>query len=213
MSGLFSSVTPIPLGDSRSAHIIFCGLGRIVFRLPSDRFDIRDVERYVMGLGFLVEGWCRRRGLIAFWFRRLFEALALIFKGKEAYRLRTLLDGGFRLFISTEAGNRVLALTIIELDGDVTSRLAIDDEWLIRVHEANVRYGLLIWRSTLQAILGFIKLALRMQFASTILALISTPAPLYAVYACLRFLPYTLIMPIFFSIMAYIAYVLGRSLC
>jgi len=212
MSGLFSSVTSIPLGDSRSAHIIFCGLGRIVFRLPSDRFDICDVERYVKGLRSLVEEWCRKR-LVAFWFRRLFEALALIFRRKEAYRLRTLPDEGFRLVISTEAGNRVLALTIIELDGDVTSRLSLGDEWLIRVHEANVRYGLLIWRSTLQAILGFIKLALRVQFASTILALISTSAPLYAVYAHLGSLPYTLIMPIFFSILAYIAYVLRRSLC
>jgi len=212
MPGLFSSVIPIPLGDDRSAQILFCGLGHIIFRLPSDRFDIRDVEAYVRGLSAVMEDLCRRE-LVAFWFRRLFEALTLIFKRKEAYRLRTLLDEDFRLVISTEAGNRALALTIIELDGDVTSRLTIDEKWLIRVHEANVYYGLLIWRSTLQAILGFIKLALRVQFASTILALISTPAPLYAVYACLGFLPYTLIMPIFFSIMAYIAYVLRRSLC
>ena len=159
-----------------------------------------------------MEELCRRR-LVAFWFRRLFEALALIFKGKEAYRLRTLLDEGFRLVISTEAGSRVLALTIIELDGDVTSRLSLGDEWLIRVHKANVRYGLLIWRSTLHAILGFIKLALRIQFASTILALISTPASFYAVYARFASLPYMLIMPFFFSILAYIAYVLRRSLC
>ncbi len=212
MSGLFSSAIPIHLGDGRSAHIIFCGLGHIIFRLPSDRFDIRDVGAYVRGLSAVMEDLCRR-GIVAFWFKRLFEALALIFRRKEAYRLRTLLDEGFRLVISTEAGNRALALTIIELDGDVTSRLTIDEKWLIRVHEANVRYGILIWRSTLQAILGFIKLALRVQFASTILALISTPAPLYAVYARLGSLPYTLIMPIFFSIMAYIAYVLRRSLC
>jgi len=200
------------LGDDRSAHIMFCGLGHIVFRLPSDRFAIRDIEQYVRGLRSLVEEQCRR-GLVTFWFKRLFEALALIFKRKEAYRLRTFIDEGFRLVISTEAGNRALALTIIELDGDVTSRLSLDEEWLIRVHQANVRYGLLIWRSTLQVILGFIKLALRIQFASTILALIFTPASFYAMYACLGSLRYMLIMPVFFSILACIAYVLRRSLC
>jgi len=212
MPRLFSSAIPIPLGDGRSAHITFCGLGRIVFRLPADRFGIRDVERYIRGLNAVMEALCRGR-LITFWFRRLFEAIAIIFKRKKAYRLRTLSDEGFRLVISTEVGNRSLALTIIELDGDVTSRLSLDEEWLIRVHQANVRYGLLIWRSTLQVILGFIKLALRIQFASTILALIFTPASFYAMYACLGSLRYMLIMPVFFSILACIAYVLRRSLC
>jgi len=212
MSGLFSSAIPIPLGDGRSAHITFYGLGHIIFRLPSDRFGIRDVERYIRGLRSLAMQ-PRRGRLITFWFRRLFEAIALIFKRKKAYRLRTLSDEGFRLVISTEARNRALALTIIELDGDVTSRLSLDEEWLIRVHEANVRHGILIWKSTLQAILGLIKLALKIQFASTILALISTPAPLYAMYACLGSLRYMLIVPVFFSILACIAYVLRRSLC
>jgi len=212
MSGLFSSAIPIPLGDGRSAHITFCGLGHIVFRLPSDRFGIRDVERYVRGLNAVMETLCRGR-LITFWFRRVFEAIALIFKRKKAYRLRTLSDEGFRLVISTEAGNRALALTIIELDGDVTSRLSLDEEWLIRVHEANVHHGILIWRSTLQAILGFIKLALKIQFASTILALISTPASFYTVYACSGSLLYMLIMPAFFFILASITYILRRSLC
>lgn len=95
---------------------------------------------------------------------RLRYASGLLLKKGKDLRIRSLHESGTWIKVITQTLSEVLAVTLIELDGDIILRIPhggvhVRRVDLFRIHEANVRYAILLWRMDIRALIDIVKFA------------------------------------------------------
>lgn len=174
------TVTPIRQG--LEAETCLHDYGHIVTVLPPlDRLNQSDVRRYLEARKEEVSRLEARSTLAGI--RKLTSRLryvtGLLLRKGKAPRIRSLHEGGTWMKVITQTPSEVVAVTLIELDGDIIFRIpdgGVHERMfdLYRVHEANVRHAVLLWREDIRALIDVVKFAKTAWRVAAVASVLST---------------------------------------
>lgn len=211
-------VIVVPINEEMEATTFFYDYGHVItFIPPIEDLSREDIRRYLHEYNTKIDRLeiISRVHRIERLARRIYYALRLFWKKRKIKRLQSLSENGTSITITTQTPSEAIAITSIELDGDVVLRLTqcALGKWrdeLFKIHETNVRHALLMWREDVQALLDVLKFAV---VAWRLIAILNVFSYLFLLGSW-RLLPRALLFafPITFvtSILAGILYLLRR---
>lgn len=157
----------IPIRQGLEAATYIYDYGHIVTVLPPlDRLNQSDIERYLEAYEEEIsrlEARTKFTGIIKITSRLGYATGLLLNRGKDP-RIRSLHEGGTWIKVITQTPSDVLAVTLIEVDGDIVLKVpngGVHVRWvdLHRIHETNVRHAVLLWREDIRALIDVVKFA------------------------------------------------------
>lgn len=157
----------MPIRRGLEAATCLHDYGHIVTVLPPiDRLNQSDIGRYLEARKEEIsrlEARSTHAGIRRFTSRLRYATGLLLMKGKDP-RIRSLHEGGTWIKVITQTPSEALAITLIELDGDIILRIPDGGVYvrrldLQRIHEANVRHAVLLWREDIRALIDVVKFA------------------------------------------------------
>lgn len=146
---------------------------------------------------------------------RLRYATGLLLKKGKDSRIRSLHESGMCIKVITQTLSEVLAVTLIELDGDIILRIPQGEIHvrrvdLFRIHEANVRYAALLWREDIRALIDVVKFAKTAWRVMAVASVLSTLGSLGFSSITETVNLFVVSVPIIMSVLTFILHAMGE---